>query len=252
MLSPQKQLLSQSECESLDSLGYVSLGRLLDDAQLEVIRERVRQLVEEEGDQGGHELFSSDRIRHPKEEGADRLANLVNKGAVFDSLYTQPKLLAAISHVLGPEIKLSSLNYRAAKPGQGLQKLHVDWKSAVRPGEFKVCNSIWLLDDFIKANGATRLVPNSHLFGKMPEEVMEDPLQSHPDEILLEAPAGTVMVFNSHLWHGGTINHTDRPRRAIHSYFCTREQVQQTPQQKFIQQETLSRISREANWLLDV
>ena len=102
MLSAHKQLLSQSECKSLDSLGYVSLGRLLDDVQLEAIRERVRQLVEEEGDQGGHELFSSDRIRHPKEEGADRLANLVNKGSVFDSLYTQPKLLAVISHVLGP------------------------------------------------------------------------------------------------------------------------------------------------------
>ena len=78
MLSAQKHLLSESECKSLDSLGYVSLGRLLDDVQLEAIRERVRQLVEEEGDQGGHELFSSDRIRHPKEEGADRLANLVD------------------------------------------------------------------------------------------------------------------------------------------------------------------------------
>jgi len=207
-LGTHSSLLNPSERESLDSLGYVSLGRLLDNAQLKAIRDRVGQLLEEEGEEAGHELFNSDRIRHPKEEGADRLANLVNKGAVFDSLYTQPKLLAAISTVLGPEIKLSSLNYRAAKPGQGLQKLHVDWKSAVMPGDFKVCNSIWLLDDFTKANGATRLVPKSHLRGKMPEEVMEDPLQSHPDEILLEAPAGTVMVFNSHLWHGGTINHT--------------------------------------------
>ncbi len=252
MLSSQKRLLSPSEHESLDTLGYVSLGQLLDDAELEAIRERVRQLVEEEGSQGGHELYSSDRIRHPKEKGADRLANLVNKGAVFDSLYTQPKLLAAISHVLGPEIKLSSLNYRAAKPGQGLQKLHVDWKTAVEPGEFKVCNSIWLLDEFTKANGATRLVPKSHLCGKMPEEVMEDPSQTHQDEILLEAPAGTVIVFNSHLWHGGTINHTGKSRRAIHSYFCTRDQIQQTPQLELIQQETLSRISSEAKWVLGV
>ncbi len=251
-LGIKSDVLTQSERESLDTLGYVSLGRLLDDTQLEAIHERVGQLLEEEGEEAGHELFNSDRIRHPKEEGADRLANLVNKGAVFDSLYTQPKLLAVISHVLGPDIKLSSLNYRSAKPGKGLQKLHVDWKSAVAPGEFKVCNSIWLLDDFSAANGATRLVPKTHLCGKMPEEVMEDPLQPHPEEILLEAPAGTVIVFNSHLWHGGTVNHTDQPRRAIHSYFCTRDQIQQTPQRELIRQETLDRISNEARWLLDV
>ncbi len=249
-LGIQSRPLSQSERESLDTLGYVSLGRLLDDPQLEAIRKRVRQLLEAEGDKAGHELFNSERIRHPKEEGADRLANLVNKGVVFDALYTHPMLIAAITHVLGPEIKLSSLNYRAAKPGQGLQKLHVDWKTAVKPGEFKVCNSIWLLDDFSPANGATRLVPRTHLCGQMPEDVLNDPLQPHPDEIILEAPAGTVIVFNSHLWHGGTVNHTEQPRRAIHSYFCTRDQIPQTPQQEFATQETLARISVEAKWLL--
>jgi len=252
MLGTLKQLLSPSERDALDQQGYLSLGRLLDDPQLKSIRERLEQLLSEEGDQAGHELFNSTRIRHPKEEGADRLANLVNKGAEFDGLYTHPKLLAAITHILGPDIKLSSLNYRAAKPGQGLQKLHVDWKTAVTPGEFKVCNSIWLLDDFSAANGATRLVPRSHLCGKMPEEVMDDPHQSHPDEIILEAPAGTVIVFNSHLWHGGTVNHTNEPRRAIHSYFCTRDQIQQTPQKELIRQETLNRISEDARWLLDV
>jgi len=251
-LGVKTEYLSQLERDTLDELGYLSLGRLLDETRLASIREHVRQLLHEEGEQAGHELFESARIRHPNEEGADRLANLVNKGAVFDFLYTHPKLLAAISHVLGPEIKLSSLNYRAAKPGKGLQKLHVDWKTAVSPGEFKVCNSIWLLDDFSAANGATRLVPKTHLCGKMPEEAMDDPLQTHPDEIILEAPAGTVIVFNSHLWHGGTVNLTNDPRRAIHSYFCTRDQIQQTPQQEFIQQETLDRISDGARWLLDV
>lgn len=252
MLSTQKKLLSPSERDTLDKQGYLSLGRLLDASRLKAIRERVKRLLEEEGDQAGHELFNSTRIRHPKEEGADRLANLVNKGPEFDGLYTHPKLLAVITHVLGPEIKLSSLNYRAAKPGQGLQKLHVDWPTAVKPGEFKVCNSIWLLDDFSAANGATRLVPKSHLCGQMPEEAMDDPLQPHPDEIILEAPAGTVIVFNSHLWHGGTVNRTDQPRRAIHSYFCTRDQIPQTPQRDLVRQETLDRISEQAKWLLDV
>ena len=245
-------LLSKEKRDFLDEKGYLSLGQLVWSDRMDAIRKRVEELVLEEGDEGGHELFTSKHIKHPKEEGADRLANLVNKGEVFDILYTHPSLLGAVRHVLGSEIKLSSLNYRAAKPGNGLQKLHVDWKEAVGPGEFKVCNSIWLLDDFSLANGATRLVPRSHLSGKVPTDDMKDPEATHPDEIILEAPAGTVVVFNSHVWHGGTINQTDQPRRAIHSYFCARDQPQQTAQKKLIRQDTLDRISDEARWLLDV
>lgn len=247
-----ESLLDSEEKEFLDTNGYLSLGKLLSDEQLAAIQERVVQLVAGEGDQGGHELFNSKHIKHPKEEGADRIANLVNKGEEFDILYTHPKLLAAVAHVLGSEIQLSSLNYRAAKPGSGLQKLHVDWKEAVSPGDYRVCNSIWLLDDFFVENGATRLVPKSHLFGQTPEEVMEDPLQPHSDEIILEAPVGTAVVFNSHVWHGGTVNHTGKDRRAIHSYFCRRDQPQQTDQKKWIREETLERIGQSGKWLLGV
>ena len=124
-------LLTTEEREFLDSKGYLPLGCLLSDEQFSAVRQRVDELVQEEGQEGGHELFNSKHIKHPKEEGVDRLANLVNKGEEFDLLYTHPKLLAAVHHVLGSEIQLSSLNYRAAKPGKGLQKLHVDWKEAV-------------------------------------------------------------------------------------------------------------------------
>ena len=252
ILGASDSLLSQEERESLDNRGYASLGKLLSDGELKAARDRIQALLEEEGDQGGHELFNSKRIKHPKEEGADRLANLPNKGEVFDILYTHPKLLSAIRHILGDELKLSSLNFRSAKPGKGAQKLHVDWPEAVEPGHYKVCNSIWLLDDFSAANGATRVVPGTHLCGQTPDEAMDDLWKPHPDQALVESPAGTVVVFNSHLWHGGTDNQTDQPRRAIHSYFCARDQIPQTPQQELIQQETLDRISEGARWVLDV
>lgn len=244
--------LTPEEQNFLDENGYLSLGCLLTKEELEAINQRVSELAAQEGDQGGSELFNTQYVKHPKEEGADRLSNLVNKGAVFDRLYTHPRILAAVRHVLGKEIRLSSLNYRAAKPGMGLQKLHVDWNEAVEPGDYRVCNSIWLLDDFSAANGATRLVPGSHLWGKVPADLMEDPEASHPEEMILEAPAGTVVVFNSHTWHGGTVNRTDRHRRAIHSYFVRRDMPQQTDQKKWIRQETLDRISDGARWLLDV
>jgi ectoine hydroxylase-related dioxygenase (phytanoyl-CoA dioxygenase family) len=160
--------------------------------------------------------------------------------------------LAGIEAVLGQQYKLSSLNYRAAKPGMGAQKLHVDWKNTVVKGAYQVCNSIWLLDDFTENNGSTRVVPKTHQLDLLPDAAMTDPMEKHPDEIRIIAPAGSVFIFNSHVWHGGTTNHTDKDRRSIHSYFCNRQQPQQIDQKKYITQDTLDRIGEKGRHILDV
>ncbi|HWA34886.1 MAG TPA: phytanoyl-CoA dioxygenase family protein [Cyclobacteriaceae bacterium] len=242
-LNVNENTLSVEEKDFLDANGYLNLGKLLSEPQVTAINAKILSLMNSEGANAGSELLDSPYIRHPKEAGADRLADLVNKGEVFDVFYTHPRVLAAVAHVLGPAIKLSSLNYRAAKPGMGLQKLHVDWHEAVSAGNYTVCNSIWLLDDFSKKNGATRIVPGSHLSGVMPQDVLDNPEAPHPDEVIIEAPAGSVFIFNSHAWHGGTNNLTEKDRRSIHSYFCRSDQPQQVDQSRYIKKETLNRLS---------
>lgn len=251
-LGVSENILAQEEKEFLDQNGYLVLGQLLSLSEIEIIRNHLQMLMDKEAEHAGSELLDSKNIRHPKEVGVDRLADLVNKGTLFDQFYTHPRLLAAVSHIIGKDLKLSSLNYRAALPGHGLQKLHADWHEAVPAGEYKVCNSIWLLDDFSAENGATRMIPGSHLEELLPQEDLDDPMAPHREQILLEAPAGTVAIFNSHTWHGGTVNQSDKPRRAIHSYFCRRDQPQQIDQKKYLQQETISRVGPTGRWLLDV
>lgn len=235
--------LTWQEKDFLDKNGYLNLGQLLSNSQVDKVNSRIASLMHSEGENAGSELLDSPYIRHPKETGADRLADLVNKGEVFDIFYTHPRVLAAMAHVLGRSFKLSSLNYRAAKPGMGLQKLHVDWHEAVAPGQYTVCNSIWLLDDFSKENGATRIVPGSHHTGLLPQNILQDPEMPHPEEVIIEAPAGSVFIFNSHAWHGGTTNRTEKSRRSIHSYFCRADQPQQVDQSRYIKKETLDRLS---------
>ncbi len=245
-------MLTNEEIEFLDTYGYLNLGQLLTPQQVAQINDRLAELMQTEGDDAGAELAASKYIRYPKEAGADRLADLVNKGQIFDVFYTHPRVLAGIEAVLGQQYKLSSLNYRAAKPHKGLQKLHVDWKNTVVNGSYKVCNSIWLLDDFTPQNGSTRIVPKTHKLNVLPDEAMVDTNEKHPDEIRIIAPAGSVFIFNSHVWHGGTTNQTAHDRRSIHSYFCTREQPQQIDQKKYITQETLRRIGLKGQHILDV
>lgn len=235
--------IDDSTRERLDRDGYATLPDVLSREHLAVIRSRLAQLLASEGDKAGLEVH--------QEAGTDRLADLVNKDPAFDVCFTDPRLLACVAHVLG-DFKLSSLNFRAALPGQGLQALHAEGGPVTGLTEFQVCNSIWLLDDFTAGNGATRVVPGSHRSGKRPGDVMADSRGAHPDEVLLLAPAGTVVVFNSHLWHGGTRNQSAKPRRAMHSYFTRRGNGQQLDQRKYVRPQTLARLTPAARFILDV
>jgi ectoine hydroxylase-related dioxygenase (phytanoyl-CoA dioxygenase family) len=229
--------------QRLDRDGYVALAAVLSDEQVQAVRARLAELLAAEGDQAGLEVH--------QEAGTDRLADLVNKGPMFQPCFTDSRVLACMAHVLG-DFKLSSLNSRAALPGQGKQALHTDWAGPVPAAGYQVCNSIWLLDDFTAVNGATRVVPGSHRSGTAPRLALPDPAAAHPDEVLITGPAGTVVIFNSHLWHGGTQNRSDRPRRALHSYFTCRGNRQQLDQQKYIRPQTRARLSPAARFILDV
>jgi ectoine hydroxylase-related dioxygenase (phytanoyl-CoA dioxygenase family) len=242
-LGVSRASLDAATSARLDRDGYVALPGVLSGEQVEAMGARLAELLAAEGDRAGLEVH--------QEAGTDRLADLVNKGSMFDACFTHPRVLACMAQVLG-DFKLSSLNFRAALPGQGHQPLHADFGGPVPEAGYQVCNSIWLLDDFTADNGATRVVPGSHRSGTVPRLAMPDPAAAHPGEVLLTGRAGTVVVFNSHLWHGGTKNRSDRPRRALHGYFTRRGNGQQLDQKKYVRAQTLARLSPAARFILDV
>jgi len=67
-----------------------------------------------------------------------------------------------------------------------------------------------MLDDFSEENGATYLLSGSHRSRERP-----------PDDAFFRdaaraiGPAGSIVVFNSNLWHAAGVNRSDRPRRAL-------------------------------------
>jgi len=236
--------LTAADKQQLDEQGYLPLPGLLSTAQAEALRARFQELIQQEGDDAGLEVH--------QEAGTERLANLVDKDPLFEICFSQPQVLAAMNHVLQGDFKLSSLNGRASLPGEGHQALHADWSKGVDPSNYQVCNSIWLLVDFTPENGATRIVPGSHRSGQVPQAALDDPWAEHPEEALVTGKAGTVVIFNSHLWHSGTVNRTKSRRYALHSYFTRRHHTPQTNFQKLISQATLARLSPQARFILNV
>ena len=100
-----------------------------------------------------------------------------------------------------------------------------------------VCNTVWLLDDFTPDNGATRVVPGSHLWRQRPQDALADPMAPHPQEVLVLGKAGSIAVMNSHTWHGGTANRTPAPRLAMHGFYCRRDKPQQQYQKQLLDAE---------------
>jgi ectoine hydroxylase-related dioxygenase (phytanoyl-CoA dioxygenase family) len=235
--------MTAAEKLQLDEAGYLVLGNLMDAALLEQARSSIEELFEQEGDQAGSEF--------KLEPNSRRLANLVDKGDIFRRIVETPRVLDSMEHVLGPRFKLSSFNVRSADPGNGgAQPLHSDSGAIADSEGYWVCNSVWMLDDFTPENGATRMVPGSHRWGITPQQALADVDAPHPREILLTGRAGTVVVMNAHMWHGGTVNRTAAPRRAMHVYFTRWDKPQQQYQKRLLRPETQARLSPDLRRLL--
>lgn len=207
--------LTEAQKMQMDEEGYIILPTLLSTSEVEQVIARVEALWQEEGEAAGQENYI--------EAGVRRLANLANKGDIFRKLFAHPLVLAAAETVMGPDVRLSMLNAREVPPQADIAKqpFHSDTDNSGLPDEkgFYSCTAIWMLDDFTPENGATRIIPKTHLSYKVPKQVMSDTYASHPDEIALTGKAGDVGVFNGHCWHAGGLNQTKNPRRAILAHY---------------------------------
>jgi ectoine hydroxylase-related dioxygenase (phytanoyl-CoA dioxygenase family) len=134
-------------------------------------------------------------------------------------LFTHPRLLAAVFAVLQRPFRLFLLGGRNPAQGHGLQGLHQDGLPR-RPGEpARVVTALWALDDFAADNGATRVVPGSHRLEQPLPKPARQPRARHPDEMPVLPEAGSVLVFDGHLWHAGGENRSGAPRRSYQVQF---------------------------------
>ena len=69
------------------------------------------------------------------------------------------------------------------------------------------------LDDFTAENGATTVIPGSHLW---PDE--RKPTREEMIPAIM--PAGSMVYFLNTLWHSGGANRTDKPRRSLTIQYC--------------------------------
>jgi ectoine hydroxylase-related dioxygenase (phytanoyl-CoA dioxygenase family) len=145
-----------------------------------------------------------------------RINNLLTYDKIFWEVPLHDYVLPVVERVLDRECLLSSFCSLVLGPGQEAQPIHEDTQliPLPRPHIPITINAIWALSDFRHDNGATRIVPGSHKFDSAPDYGRDY------DAVTATMPAGSVMLFDSALWHGGGANLSDARRFAFSCAYC--------------------------------
>jgi ectoine hydroxylase-related dioxygenase (phytanoyl-CoA dioxygenase family) len=168
-------------------------------------------------------------------EGAQtvRIYNLLALGKLYEAVPVHPNVLPVVEAVLDQGCLVSSLSSITIGPGETAQPIHADDQliPLTKPHVPTVCNTMWALTDFTEANGATRVIPGSHLRDHNPD------YGAPYDSVATEMPAGSVLVWHGSLWHGGGANSTEDRRVGIAMNYCAGWIRQQENQQLGIPRE---------------
>ncbi|MFI6044421.1 phytanoyl-CoA dioxygenase family protein [Nocardia sp. NPDC051321] len=191
-----------ADLAALQRDGYVILPDLLTPQELDDIREAVAPLLNHHG----RNMFEG--------QSTQRVYSVLNKTRSCDRIADHPRVLALLDRLFLPNYLLSMLQVINILPGEQAQMLHTDdgFYPLPRPRTALGAATIWAIDDFTADNGATEIIPGSHLWGhRMPEESEREPVVMK---------AGSCVFFVGTLWHGGGANRTQTSRLAVTAQYC--------------------------------
>lgn len=147
--------------------------------------------------------------------GDINLNNLLERDPMFESLVTNPRLLAVAHELLGEDAKLASCSAKTLLPGCGKGRLHIDYPYwAMDPGmpvePALMMQVIWMMQPVSCTNGGTWVAPGSQ-HHHVPVDI--DRFKEEANQIT--GNAGDAFMSHGLLWHQTAINHSEEPRVAV-------------------------------------
>jgi ectoine hydroxylase-related dioxygenase (phytanoyl-CoA dioxygenase family) len=155
--------------------------------------------------------FGSDEFagHHTRRTGGLLARSATCRDLVMHSLVLET-VKTVLSHATTFQLHLTQLI--AIGPKEPAQRIHRDqWAFDFFPfpsGYEVQCNTIWAMNDFTTANGATRVIPGSNRFEDRREF-------SESDTEPAEMPAGSVVFYTGSLYHGAGANRSDEVRYGL-------------------------------------
>jgi len=129
-----------------------------------------------------------------------RIWLLHNKGKEFLDLLDNPVIEDLVCDCLEEDLPwISNFSANIVRAGAEPQFLHSDQNSVQPPVPFAIgVNNMFCIDDFTEENGATILIPGSHIAER---GLAPDNIYSTKGSIAAVVPAGSCISFDPRLWH---------------------------------------------------
>ncbi len=190
---------------ALHGEGYVIVPELLPREDMERIKAEALPLLHFEG----RTEFEGFRTR--------RVYSVIEKTLALNPLVEHPLILALLDRLFMPNYLLSQLQAIDVLPGEVRQPLHHDdgFYPIPRPRPPIGAAVIWAIDDFTQDNGATQLIPKSHLWGDV--QVADIDTDALVPAVM---PSGSAVFFLGTLWHCAGPNRSDASRMAATAQYC--------------------------------
>ncbi len=209
-MAPPRALAADREADAaaaeIGREGFAVLRELLSRAEVAAMRAALAPYLQ--GRYMGRNDFEGFR--------SERVYALLAKDPALALLVEHPRLLAIVDRLLAPHYLLSAFLAIQVHPGETPQGWHFDDGGcrAPRPRPMQGVSAIWALDDFGPENGATELIPRSHLWAD------GAPPPRGEDARAVCMPAGSVVVFAGTLMHRGGAHRGTATRLAVTPQFC--------------------------------
>jgi ectoine hydroxylase-related dioxygenase (phytanoyl-CoA dioxygenase family) len=170
----------------------------------------------------------------------ERVYTLVARARVFWDIVLDARMMQLCERFLLPNFLLTASQAIRILPGETPQPIHSDdaFHLLPRPRPMISLSTIVAVDAFSESNGATTIIPGSHLWtedevsGQFSFEPVPGEGQTELEKLARPAvmPAGACIVFAGTLLHGGGRNTSDAPRCAFSNQYC---QPWARPQENF-------------------
>jgi ectoine hydroxylase-related dioxygenase (phytanoyl-CoA dioxygenase family) len=222
---------TKNDLAAIERDGYLILERLLSPADVPAIR---KGLAPHLGKHRGRNDFEG--------HATERIYSLVAIDKVFEDLAEHPRIVSICDEYLEPNYLLTASQAIHIHPGETPQQFHTDdsFYRIPRPRKAISMSTIWAIDDFTAENGATQVIPGSHLWGddKIGRILYGIDFATKPDgsaptestnprdvefgklarDVVM--PAGSVIVFLGTLVHRGGRSRTTTSRLALSNQYC--------------------------------
>ncbi len=166
-----------------------------------------------------------DRLRRAGELGVLRL--MMRFDPFFFRFLELPEMLSIVDATVSPTAILHLQNgfilpsfAAAERPRVFQNSYHQDFPRVLN-GYFASVNVLFAIDDFTRENGATWVVPGTHQTAAVPTAEV-----TAASAFPVECAAGSMIVFDSTLWHAAGPNTSGADRLAINHQF-TRSWIKQ-------------------------